>query len=115
MADSAENRKYLRLNTGQVTKLRKSSMEEAEATAEGNIGNVSKGGVFIETDGDFAAGNVLEFEIRLPNWMDPIPVVTVVRWKQDQDPKGVGVEFLQIGSSELIALNEYIDAYKREK
>ena len=85
--------------------------------ANGNIEDISKGGVFITTPVVFPDRSIIEFEIDLPNSLSKIPVVAMVKWGTETPQpagKGMGVQFLRISPEGLDALNQYVDAYQDE-
>ena len=115
MPEADDHRKYVRLKTEQITQLKESSEQAPDPADEGNIENVSKGGVLISSWTTFPVGTVIEFELALPNAPEKIPAVGVVRRAlPDEEPPAMGVEFLRISKEHLAALNEYVDAYESE-
>jgi uncharacterized protein (TIGR02266 family) len=60
--------------------------------------NISDGGVFIATAGQFERGKVIAFSISFPGLLDPIQVAGEVAWIRPQatrdEPAGIGVQFL---------------------
>ena len=60
--------------------------------------NISVGGVFIATTAQFVQGQVIDFAISFPGLLDPIQVKGEVKWcspgRGDEEPEGIGVEFL---------------------
>ncbi len=115
MSEEFNHRKCLRLTTGQITRLRTIPLQGKAEIQKGNIGNVSKAGVFVETPRPFPIGTVVEFDLRLPNWSTDIHIMGIVRRCQDrEDPVGVGIEFTEIDMNAVRALDAYVDAYKKE-
>ena len=117
MADEANSRKFPRIRTRQVISLREATPEESPDgdALKADIANISKGGVFIATDKPFPIDTVVAFDMRLPTLPQNIPVKAVVRWSQgEKEPRGMGVEFIEISENELNALNVYLDAYISE-
>ncbi len=114
-APSTENRKFPRIQTHQVTRLRASTRDASGEAQEGDIANISTGGVFIATPDPLPMETVVEFDMRLPTLPSAISVTAVVRWHQEEkEPRGMGVEFLEISESDLNALCVYLDAYQSE-
>ena len=60
--------------------------------------NISGGGVFIATTAKFDLNQVIDFVISFPGLLDPIDLKGEVKWCQskrgDDEPAGIGVEFL---------------------
>ena len=64
-----------------------------------NIQNISVRGVFIERTEPVEIGQEISFEMILPRSGKAdqvIEVVGIVRWIKDDDPGGIGVEFLEV-------------------
>ncbi|MFL5322497.1 MAG: TIGR02266 family protein [Myxococcaceae bacterium] len=56
--------------------------------------NLSRGGLFIQTDEDYALGQVVPLALSFPGLMDPIEIVGHVAWVRQargDDAKGIGV------------------------
>ncbi len=72
--------------------------DEASQAVEGVIGNVSLGGMFIETDQPQAPGEILRIEFDTTPQDEAHHVVAakaVVRWhRRIFEPRGMGVQFL---------------------
>lgn len=79
----------------------------------GKVANLSKGGLFLETDSPSPAGTKLTVTLALPAFSNAIHVNGVVTWVNDgvaaratQLPKGMGVKFIEtpLVSQKTIAL-----------
>lgn len=68
-----------------------------------HIRNISEGGVFIKTSAAFSPGERLELIFSLPNQNGPVRVTGHVVWNS---PDGVGLEFTQPLSEELVEVIE---------
>jgi len=69
------------------------------------------GGAFILTDEDIPEGEKLTLTIQPPDDPEPIVVWAVVKWRSDGSgdrPKGVGIQFEQVGAETLANLNDFI-------
>ncbi|HEX2645190.1 MAG TPA: TIGR02266 family protein [Thermoanaerobaculia bacterium] len=81
--------------------------------------NISPGGMFIKTNNPMAAGEVLDFELRLGDGFELIKGNGLVVWTRSKDegpsrPAGMGLRFLELsqGSKELIY--KIVDTYIQE-
>jgi Tfp pilus assembly protein PilZ len=68
-----------------------------------HIRNISEGGVFIKTTAVFSPGEHLELIFSLPNQNGPVRITGHVVWNS---PEGVGLEFTQPLSRELVRVIE---------
>ena len=66
-----------------------------------HIRNISEGGVFIKTSAAFTPGEHLELIFSLPNQNGPVRITGNVVWNS---PEGVGLEFTQPLSQELMVV-----------
>jgi uncharacterized protein (TIGR02266 family) len=90
-----EKRRYKRLSARWVTRI------DAFPDSAGPVRNVSLGGVFVETPAPFLVGQLVEFEIQVPDYAERVRARGVVRWVeagQEGRPPGMGVEFVGIDS-----------------
>ncbi len=88
------NRKYPRSDL-----LLKVSYRNANEFLADYTGNLSAGGLFIETEECFDTGQEIEFEVSFPGLLKPIPIRGVVKWRRTEagsgGPVGVGIQFLK--------------------
>ncbi len=112
-----EQRKYPRINTKQVSQLRKIDPPTGSSEASGMVHNMSRGGVFIETSMLFEVGDWVEFnmEFDLFHKNRKVTVVGVVRWRSQDVPKGVGIEFSRMTTRDKRKLHTVIMRRARKK
>jgi uncharacterized protein (TIGR02266 family) len=79
-------------------------------TYSATTGNISLGGVFIETDVTFPLQSRLQIRFRIPTQPEPIEVTGEVRWLEPGGPDqaaGVGIRFQGLRAREVWALNRF--------
>ena len=111
MGDPSEKRKYKRLPAKLVTSLRKCIAEKENSVEDVTTGNICQGGVFLETNSALVEGDIVEFEVRLPEMSQAVPVVGIVRWRQQSEPQGVGVELARTATGSRDQFNKYIEEF----
>jgi uncharacterized protein (TIGR02266 family) len=116
MPNGADKRKFKRLQTKWVVKLRRGDASEEtirRTRDDSTIGNISVGGVFIDTPVPFEKGAVIEFDFSLPNQKHPVHVRGLVRWSNRGEipnmPVGMGIEFLEVTSEDRTRIASYIE------
>jgi uncharacterized protein (TIGR02266 family) len=82
---------------------------------EGFTGNISVGGMFVETTDPKAVGTYLRFEIRLPGEGDPVRGLGEVVWLRSRSegpdlPKGMGIQFRHFQDQEYQRLERIVEA-----
>lgn len=77
--------------------------------------NLSRGGLFLETELAAEVGNELELRFAVPG-AGPITVVGVVAWKRGREslegPPGLGVEFHDVASSLGVVIDHLVAGYQ---
>jgi uncharacterized protein (TIGR02266 family) len=79
-------------------------------TLTATTGNISLGGVFIETTETFPLQSRLQIRFRIPTQPEPIEVAGEVRWLEPGGPgqaAGMGVRFQGLRAREVWALNRF--------
>jgi uncharacterized protein (TIGR02266 family) len=81
----------------------------ASAEAWGTSRNLSRGGMFVECEGDVGADEV-DLEFRLPGSADPLCPSARVIWRRPQAgaPTGLGVRFLELDAPAARRLDAYV-------
>src|SRR3990170_1924748 len=114
-----EGRKFIRVNTNLVSKIRESSLTQTAIEKEANVTNVSIGGLFIQTAYPPPLGAVVEITFKLPNLKEPINVKTIVKWSNAKfepgKPCGIGVEFLQLPDNLQSLLNGFVSTSANQR
>ena len=79
------------------------------ALIRGIAGNLGVGGAFVRTDALKPAGTRLHIEVCFPNATNRLQLQAEVRWHQDSGSDlGMGVQFIDLSPSDLLALRESI-------
>ncbi|MBN2575886.1 MAG: TIGR02266 family protein [Deltaproteobacteria bacterium] len=79
-------------------------------THTATTGNISLGGVFIETQETFPLQSRLQIRFRIPTQPEPIEVTGEVRWIEPGGPNqspGMGIRFQGLRAREVWALNRF--------
>lgn len=109
--DGAEKRKFKRLDTHWITKIRKITLTDSIRERLERIKNVSLGGVFMDTPMPFETGALVALEFGIPGVAERIQARGIVRWSNDGrvkgKPIGMGVEFLEVTARAKDALEEF--------
>jgi len=82
-------------------------------TFSATTGNISLGGVFVETEESFPLQARLQIRFRIPTQPEPIEVTGEVRWLEpgtgNQAP-GMGIRFQGLRAREVWALNRFFQS-----
>lgn len=109
--DGAEKRKFKRLDTHWITKIRKISLTDSIRERLERIKNASLGGVFVDTPMPFETGALVALEFGIPGVVERVQARGIVRWSNDGrvkgQPIGMGVEFLEVTARARDALEEF--------
>lgn len=76
-------------------------------------GNISLGGLFVETSETLALQSRLQIRFRIPTQAEPIEVTGEVRWVEAgsaEQPAGMGIRFQGLRAREVWALNRFFQA-----
>jgi len=103
MAQGKDKRRFKRLKTSLIVRLRRSIVsDETRRRVRERIGNMSMGGVFIEANMPYESGSLVEFDFTLPGTRYLVHARGVVRWSNagrlPDQPIGMGIEFLEIAT-----------------
>ena len=79
-----------------------------DAIHDGQTRNISRGGIFVQTDGMAKFGDKVELTLRLPGVPGECVIPCIVRWAMEG--KGLGVQFQSLRAIETWALNKLIRA-----
>lgn len=108
MITEEEKRKYRRVPANLIAHFRKIEPEE------GTVNDVSMGGMFIQTHNmAFEAGQMVQFDVQLPNEKDRLNITGIIRWTQPIEPMGIGVEIRKISATDKARLKGFADKLKR--
>lgn len=76
--------------------------------------NLSRGGLFLETDEELPTGSVVELELRVPG-ADPLAVSGMVTWRRPPEspegPAGLGIEFQDVAPQLGAAIDQLVTAF----
>jgi uncharacterized protein (TIGR02266 family) len=76
--------------------------------------NLSRGGLFLETEEDLPTGSVIELDFRVPG-TDTIGLNGIVTWRRPPDspegPPGLGIEFQDVSPSLGAAIDTLVTAF----
>lgn len=73
-------------------------------------GNISLGGLFVETTESLALQSRLQIRFHIPTQAEPIEVTGEVRWVEaggPEQPAGMGIRFQGLRAREVWALNRF--------
>lgn len=76
-------------------------------------GNISLGGLFLETSKTFPLQTELRVRFRIPTQPEPIDVIGEVRWLETggpEQPAGIGIRFQGLRAREVWALNRFFQS-----
>jgi len=85
-------------------------LTSGEEKLTATTGNISLGGLFVETDRTFPLQTRLQIRFRIPTQPEPIDVSGEVRWIEQGgpgQPAGIGVRFQGLRAREVWALNRF--------
>lgn len=113
MASPAEQRRYKRLDTKWVVRLRLGAAGfDTRRRIQEIITDVSLGGVFIDSRIPYETGSIVEFDFTIPGSPAPVHARGVVRWSNDGRlagrARGMGIEFLELSSDGRESLSKYV-------
>jgi uncharacterized protein (TIGR02266 family) len=78
--------------------------------------NVSRGGLFVESETPLAVGTVLTFTLRIDTVPSDADVRGIVRWVRPEDhgdlPAGMGIQFVDLDPALADAIERFIDELK---
>ena len=111
-AKRSKSRQYQRVRTNLIAHLQRTDSRIPESKVEATIRDMSKGGAFIETPASMEIGEVITFDMMLPNYKASVTVAGVVRYRGQKDGyPGVGVAFLKVKSrsEDKAAIDKFVD------
>jgi uncharacterized protein (TIGR02266 family) len=77
--------------------------------------NLSRGGMFIETDSDLPTGVLLTFDLQVPG-AGLLHLIGVIAWRRSHDspdgPPGIGIEFQDIAPQLGSAIDKLVSAFR---
>lgn len=104
-------RKYKRLRADMDVRITR--QEATESTAEmlfSRLGNFSENGAFVSTPNPLTVGTIVNLDFALESRGSRIHVLGIVRWvNDDPDDPGMGIQFLEVSTSNRRDLREFID------
>jgi uncharacterized protein (TIGR02266 family) len=77
--------------------------------------NLSRGGLFLETEHDLQIGNEVTLRLAVPGW-GPVGLTGIVAWRRGREssdgPPGLGVEFIDLGDEIGSIIDRLIASYE---
>lgn len=77
--------------------------------------NVSRGGLFVETEHDVPVGSQISLKLAVPS-AGPVGLTGIVAWRRGREsgdgPPGLGVEFVDLGSELGAIIDRLVGAYE---
>ena len=98
MTDAHKKRKHERVPIRIEAQMRSAAADTDGRILEAQISDVSVNGAFIETDVSFKTGKVVAFSLNLPPHDQQRLIFGRVRWRNEGEPRGLGIEFVQTRS-----------------
>ncbi len=112
--DHHERRRYKRLKADWVAGVRTVELTDTSIERLKHVRNVSLGGVFIEAERTLEPGTTIEFEFIVSSHGEVVKAKGVVRWVDDGseegNPRGMGVEFLEVQGGSQEVIHDYVQA-----
>ncbi len=115
MAEPRERRECKRIPAKLIANLRKVIAETGNSPEEVSTGNICAEGLFLETKMSLVEGDLVEFDLKLPDAGETIAVVGIVRWCQHSAPEGIGVELAVTATAGRELLTRYIEQLHEEE
>ena len=84
-----------------------------ERTQTASTGNISLGGLFVETTELLPLKSLVQVRFRVPTQPEPIEITGEVRWVErggPDQPAGLGIRFQGLRAREVWALNRFFQA-----
>lgn len=111
-----DKRKFKRLNTTWLVRMREKSPTEvqelSEKDKEAKAHNISLGGIFVDTNLPFPMGSYLEMDLSIPGYPEALTVVGIVKWANTARgldlPVGMGVEFLEVSTKNKTIIEQFV-------
>jgi uncharacterized protein (TIGR02266 family) len=94
--------------------------KDREAFFRAYTGNVSAGGLFINTENPLIIGDQLSIKLQLPGLSGPLQIKCQVAWTRTKQqsqpgrPSGMGVKFTQISNRDYRVLKQYLSSIKED-
>ena len=96
MDEQPEQRRYPRMPLEVIASLRRVDGGKFDLPTEAIAKDISRGGVFIETDDRFEIGSFVGFDVRLHEDEEVSSIIGLVRWRNQRPPEGIGVEIVMV-------------------
>ena len=94
MEESQNRRRHPRHEADLNASFRHVTVEVTRRSIKGTVKNISQGGVFLETNLPFKAGDLIELDLMIGSDPSAKTFRCIIRWVKKGEPKGIGVEFL---------------------
>lgn len=104
-----ENRKFTRLREPMSVTYRAAGKSKTARVFTSCTLDISGGGMRIEAKNDLRCGDLLEIDLEIPGWGEPVEIIGEVIWyKADKQSKQAGILFRDIEPREHHAVLDYI-------
>ena len=114
--DAQDKRRYERVPGSMVCRLRKpDAPQSTQKFSASAVINFSRIGVFIETPESFEKGEVVELELVLPTSGARLSTLASVRWCKQTEPRGVGLELIEVEIEDRERIEHYIEWQLKNK
>lgn len=109
---AADRRAYRRIAANFVAAVRTvDGPPEALQELRSRVKNISRGGLFIETDELFPVGSVVEMRLRLGPRASDLRALGVVRWTSSAPGRaGMGIQFVELEPQQAGELSSYLES-----
>lgn len=96
--------------------------QDREAFVEAFTGNISSGGLFIETENPLEQGRHFVLELQLPDASEPVKIKCEVVWSTGKEAKddhptgmGMGIKFLEMTKKDHQILQRHVEELKKTR
>ena len=114
-----ERRRYNRISDSLQINYQNERLDDLNILGGGNTKDISYGGLCFPSMYDLPKGDILEMDISLPEFLNPVKAEGRVAWKKEEYSENfrylLGVEFAEIEPADECKLYGYINRRIEEK
>ena len=108
-----ENRKFIRLKSPLPAEYRLIKKHKRQKTLVSSIKNISVGGLSLILKEELRQGDLIQIDIEVPHWVEPVRVVGDVIWysvsrDKERPAHEAGVRFREVNPVELHKILDYV-------